>query len=252
VARSDTQALETRVAKVREILAREPEDATLWFTLGRTLQELGRPDHASPAFRRAIEIDARYSAAYRDLGRVLMEAGELEEALRTLEAGMGPAEEAGDLQTLREIESFLRRCQRALGREPGKAKDQRAAKTPRLAHAGESSEATAEARRIYRQGFDHFANDRFESAVEFFQRALDVDPELAIAWNGLSLARRQQGDLEAAVEAGKRLIEIEPEDPLSHTNLSILYQRMGMIPEAEEERALAMQMLMRSTGGSDA
>ena len=85
--------------------------------------------------------------------------------------------------------------------------------------------------------------------MEFFQRALEIDPELAIAWNGLSLARRQQGDLEAAVEAGKRLIEIEPEDPLSHTNLSILYQRMGMIPEAEEERALAMQMLMRSTGG---
>ena len=56
--------------------------------------------------------------------------------------------------------------------------------------------------------------------------------------------------MEAAVEAGKRLVEIEPEDPLSHTNLSILYQQMGMIPEAEDERALAMQMLMRSAAGS--
>ena len=85
--------------------------------------------------------------------------------------------------------------------------------------------------------------------MEHFERALEIDPELAIAWNGLSLAWRQRGDLEAAVRAGQRLVELEPEDPLSHTNLSILYQRMGQNPEAEDERAQAMQMLMRQTRG---
>ncbi len=250
--RADKGALEARAAKVREILAREPEDATLWFTLGRTLQELGRPDHAAPAFRHAIEVDAGYSAAYRELGRVLIEAGEFEAALKILEAGVAPAETGGDLQTLREIESFLRRCQRALGREPVAASDPRSAAGPRLESSGESAEATAAARRVYREGFEDFANDRFEAAVEHFERALEIDPELAIAWNGLSLAWRQRGDLEAAVRAGLRLIELEPDDPLSHTNLSILYQRMGMIPEAEEERALAMQMLMRQSRGGEA
>ena len=122
-------------------------------------------------------------------------------------------------------------------------------RAPRLDRSGESSEATAQARRVYREGFEHFANDRFETAVEHFERALEIDPELAIAWNGLSLAWRQRGDLEAAVRAGQRLVELEPEDPLSHTNLSILYQRMGKIPEAEDERAQAMQMLMRQTRG---
>ena len=217
--------------------------------MGRTLQELGRPDQATPAFRRAIEIDTHYSAAYRDLGRVLMEAGEHEEALETLEVGLTAAESAGDLQTLREIESFQRRCQRALGREPDAATDSRVSRAPRLDRSGESSEATAQARRVYREGFEHFANDRFEAAVEHFERSLEIDPELAIAWNGLSLAWRQRGDLEAAVRAGQRLVELEPEDPLSHTNLSILYQRMGKIPEAEDERAQAMQMLMRQTRG---
>jgi len=252
VARSDVATLEARAAKVREILAREPEDATLWFTLGRTLQELGRPDQAIPAFRRAIGVDSRYSAAYRDLGRVLMEAGAFEEALAMLEAGISPAEEAGDLQTLREIESFLQRCQRTLGRESDRARDRRVAPGRRLESSGESAETTAQARRIYREGFEHFANDRFEAAVERFERAIEIDPKLAIAWNGLSLAWRQRGDLEAAVRAGQQLIELEPEDPLSHTNLSILYQRMGMIPEAEEERALAMQMLMRAQRGGEA
>jgi len=37
---------------------------------------------------------------------------------------------------------------------------------------------------------------------------------------------------------------------LSHTNLSILYVKKGMIPEAEEERALAMQLQLRAQRGA--
>jgi tetratricopeptide (TPR) repeat protein len=86
------------------------------------------------------------------------------------------------------------------------------------------------------RGFEHFANDRHDEAIALYEQALAVDPELAIAWNGLSLAHRQKGELEAAIEAGRRLIELEPDDALSHTNLSILYQRRGMIPEAKRRR----------------
>jgi len=104
----------------------------------------------------------------------------------------------------------------------------------------------SDARRIYKAGFLAFADGRVEEAIARYREALDADPKLAIAWNGLSLALRQQGDLDGAVEAAKRLIEIEPDDPLSHTNLSILFQLKGMIAEAEDERAEAMQLEMRS------
>ncbi len=103
----------------------------------------------------------------------------------------------------------------------------------------------AEAKALYRRGFEHFANDRHDEAIALYEQALNLDPALAIAWNGLSLAHRQKGDLEAAIVAGRRLIELEPDDALSHTNLSILYQRRGMIPEAEEEKAIAMQIQMK-------
>ena len=39
-----------------------------------------------------------------------------------------------------------------------------------------------------------------------------------------------------------RIVELEPDDPLSHTNLSILYMNQGRIDEAEDEKALAMQL----------
>lgn len=99
-----------------------------------------------------------------------------------------------------------------------------------------------DARVIYREAFQHFANDRLDEAIAGFTRALEVDPGFALAWNGLSMALRQKGDLDAAIEAGLRLAELEPQDPLSHTNLSILYQSKGMIPEAEEAAAQAAQL----------
>jgi len=105
-----------------------------------------------------------------------------------------------------------------------------------------------DARALYREGFQHFANDRFDEAVAKYREALEADPELAIAWNGISMALRAQGDLDGALEAARKLVELEPEDPLSHTNLSILYQMKGMIPEAEEAKARASQLQSEQGG----
>ena len=106
-----------------------------------------------------------------------------------------------------------------------------------------------DARALYREGFQHFANDRLDEAIACYRRALEANPELAIAWNGLSMAYRQKGELDEAIEAAHKLIELEPDDPLSHTNLSILFQNKGMIPEAENESAIAMRLQMKSSGG---
>ena len=103
----------------------------------------------------------------------------------------------------------------------------------------------SEARTVYREAFQHFANSKLDEAIEGFERATELDPSLALAWNALSMARKQQGDLDGAVEAALRLIELEPEDPLSHANLSMLYQMQGMIPEAEEAKARATQLEMK-------
>lgn len=106
----------------------------------------------------------------------------------------------------------------------------------------------SDARALYKEGFDHFVNDRLGDAVACYRRALEADPTLAIAWNGLAMALAQQGDLDGAIEAGRKLVELDPEDPLGHTSLSMFYQRKGMIPEAEEEKALAMRLGMKRDG----
>lgn len=105
----------------------------------------------------------------------------------------------------------------------------------------------SDARDLYRRGFTHFAAGELAEAVDLYRQAIDADGSLAIAWNGLSMALAQQGDLEAGIEAAKKLVELEPDDPLSHTNLSRLLMQKGLIPEAEEARATAMRLQMKQS-----
>ena len=107
----------------------------------------------------------------------------------------------------------------------------------------------SDARAIYREAFDHFREGRVQDSIEAYRRCLELDPELAIAWNGLAMALAQGGDLDAAIEAGKKLVELQPDEPLGHTSLSMFYQRKGMITEAEDERAIAMQLQARRQQG---
>lgn len=98
------------------------------------------------------------------------------------------------------------------------------------------------AREHYKAGIEHFAAGRTEDAVAAYREALGENEKLAMAWNGLAMALAKTGDLDAAIDAAKRYVELDPDDPLAHTSLSILYQRKGMIPEAEDERELAMKL----------
>src|SRR5882672_11525093 len=115
MARADAAETEERVAKLRALLDRDPDDPTTWFTLGRAQLELAHHREAIDAFQHALARNPRYTAAHRDLGRALLEAGEVAEAARVLRSGIELARETGDLQTGREMETFLRRAEKILG-----------------------------------------------------------------------------------------------------------------------------------------
>jgi Flp pilus assembly protein TadD len=103
----------------------------------------------------------------------------------------------------------------------------------------------SEARTHYKAGIDHFAHGRTEEAIAAYRKAIELSPELATAWNGLAMALAKQGDLDAAIEAGLRYVELDPDEPLAHTSLSVLYQQKGLIPEAEQEKAISLQLQMK-------
>jgi Flp pilus assembly protein TadD len=106
----------------------------------------------------------------------------------------------------------------------------------------------SEARTHYKAGLDHFAHGRTEAAIASYRTAIEVNGAMAMAWNGLAMALAKHGEMDAAIDAAKRYVELEPDEPLAHTSLSMLYQQAGMIPEAEAEKAVSMQLQLKAGG----
>ena len=98
-----------RTETFRKLLEKDPDNPMILYSLGIELFKEGRYPEAREHLRRAIENKPDYSVAYRMLGRAHFELRENTEARRVFTGGRKVALENGDLQTVREIDVFLRR-----------------------------------------------------------------------------------------------------------------------------------------------
>ncbi len=96
----------------RKLLERDPENPMVLYSLGNELFKERRYSEARGYLSRAVENKQDYSVAYRMLGRALYELGEDAEARRVFERGREVAASNGDLQTVKEIDVFVRRLER--------------------------------------------------------------------------------------------------------------------------------------------
>ena len=88
--------LSERIDMIRKLLERTPNDTFLVYSLGMELASAGRNEEAAEQFRRCIELDGDYLAAYSEGGKALRAAGRLEEARKLFRAGMELAAKAGN------------------------------------------------------------------------------------------------------------------------------------------------------------
>ena len=96
----------------RKLLERDPENPMILYSLGNELFKEGSYGEARDHLQRAVENKPDYSVAYRMLGRAHYEIHEDAEARSVFEKGKEVARGNGDLQTVKEIDVFLRRLQK--------------------------------------------------------------------------------------------------------------------------------------------
>lgn len=94
---------------LEKMLAAGKDSAMLRFSLGMACAK--EDDHATAVehLRRAVEMDASLSAAWKQLGKSLLASGDGEEAGPAWQRGIAVAEENGDKQAVKEMQVFLRR-----------------------------------------------------------------------------------------------------------------------------------------------
>jgi tetratricopeptide (TPR) repeat protein len=73
-----------------------------------------------------------------------------------------------------------------------------------------------------------------EEAVQYFRKALAINPGLASAWNDLGLVLRSMGKLDEAADCFRKLLELQPNSPAGYYNLA----GTGAIKSAEEIQRL--------------
>jgi len=107
-----------QIERLRALTGTPRDGALLRFSLGNALLADGKAAEAAGELRRALEFDPGYSAAWKLLGRALVEAGDAAQARRVWTQGIAAAQRAGDVQAQKEMQVFVKRLDRSTGNAP--------------------------------------------------------------------------------------------------------------------------------------
>jgi Tfp pilus assembly protein PilF len=108
--------MSVQIANLEQLLGGPRDNALLRFSLGSEFLKQGDVRQAVMHLRKAVELDAQYSAAWKALGRALNQAGEPETALQAYRSGILVAEKKGDKQAAKEMAVFARRLEQFLAK----------------------------------------------------------------------------------------------------------------------------------------
>ena len=97
----------------------------------------------------------------------------------------------------------------------------------------------SDAQELYVQALKKHRSQDYAAGVELLERAVELDPEHADAWEALGVLYDKVERLEEAIGAIERLLEISPDAIMGWTNLSRFRMKKGDIQGAEDAQAKA-------------
>ena len=100
-------ASEERLASLREMLADEPGDAFLSYSVAMQLKGLERLEEAAEEFARLVERSPDYLASYYHYASVLAGLGQSERGLELARRGQELAEAAGERHAASELADLI-------------------------------------------------------------------------------------------------------------------------------------------------
>ncbi len=214
-----------------EALKRRPKVARLHYLMALTLLKLGRLDESEEYFYSGLEIDPEDALASRYQALKLYAQGNYEEALKRYSdfVSENPGQmwdvwnELGTLYYINQQYEFAR-------------------------EAFENAIELARAMNLslpfvhYNLGLCYNAMSDYAAAREQFSIALEMDSQLAAAWAALGVLIAYDEDYDRAVEFVDRAIEIEPENPSHWLAMAKVYELSGDKSAADHYYTQAYQL----------
>ncbi len=97
---------------LERMLAKGNDNSLLRFGLGKGYLDQGDAARAAEHLKACVAFDAKYSAAWKLLGKALQQAGDDEGARQAWTQGLQAAQAQGDKQAEKEMTVFLKRLDR--------------------------------------------------------------------------------------------------------------------------------------------
>jgi len=209
--------------------------------LGYCFRKSNRLQESARSYRRSIEINPSLLVAYCNLGNVLIDMEQYDEAIAYCERAISrdfefaPAYHIAGIASrsagkIEEAHSFLLR---AIDNDPDNA-DYRDSLGSLLKGIGSFKEAIKSYKKAIALSPNHFAAlnnlgnlmreiGELDEAVNLFQKAISFCPKRMESFNNLGNALKDVGDYEAAFQAYSRSIEIDSEAASPKHNLGRLH-----------------------------
>ena len=102
------------IQNFEKILANGKDNTLLRFSLGNEYLKVGDPVSAANHLKQAVVLDPKYSAAWKLLGRALVESGQTADAVVAYREGIAVAEAKGDKQAAKEMTVYARRIEKSV------------------------------------------------------------------------------------------------------------------------------------------
>ncbi len=203
---------------LRELTAREPDNAAANFLLARVESSFGQREQALRLYRRVSELDPGNSTALYMAGLLLLENGKTDDAdaLAGQLLEKFPGQPQG--RQLKGYVCYLRGDIEAAVNDLQKVAEQR----PDLLT-------------WYMLGMSYYKLGHLEMAINQFQRILDHQPDAAQPRIVLAAILLRQKRVDDAIAALRRVLEKDGKNALAHSTLGSAYLSKGQLDQAMEE-----------------
>ena len=200
-----------------------PNYPILEVNLGIVTAALGSNDEAERHFKRALQLDPQYGRGYHYYATWLLKQGRATEAIHQLERAVAITPWSLDSRVLLMRLFAVARLERKL--------DRLVASTLELAPSDPTALAFSKGELPFKpddstaQGFSALGRTRLDQklwldAALLNRKALELDPNSAIAWNNLGWALGNLGFYGRAVPCFRKAYELDPEMTVARANLA--------------------------------
>ena len=92
---------------------------------------------------------------------------------------------------------------------------------------------------IFNEGVTRFQANDLELALEAFDRALQLDSTLAVAYNGRAIVHALNGDMARAVADSAEALQLAPFEAKFYRTRGLIYRELGDLELADSDLAKA-------------